>query len=366
MANEKNGIPRFNKSQTDTDLFNELRKRVMEVVHDLPGKRHRMATFKAFLLPAIYVSLYFAALFTKSYLIFCSFYFLLGLMLVIIFLNLIHEACHDNLFKSKKMNRVYLLLFDLIGANSFIWKKRHNRLHHHFTNVSGWDSDIEKSRFLKVHPGDEKKFFVRYQHLLIFLYPLFITNWFLIRDFKDFFSSKMIVRKLGDIPLPEYVKLFFFKLFFAGYLFVLPALVTPFGWASVLAAFFIMLVSAGFFALIVLLPPHVNTSNQFPQVDKKMNLPQSWFMHQLNTTNDVRGYNWFTRHVMANFNLHLAHHLFPNVSYVYAKEVTNEIIRFNKEKGLNYRSYPILATFKNHYRLIRSNGRILNILDEDM
>ncbi|MBL0183040.1 MAG: fatty acid desaturase [Chitinophagaceae bacterium] len=322
--------------------------------------------FKAFLLPAIFFGTYVLALFQTSYLLFCLAYIFLGLMLVIIFLNLIHEASHNTLFRGKKNNQRYMLLFDIIGANSYMWNKRHVKLHHNYTNVDGWDSDIEKSKFLKVHPLDGKKTVHHYQHLLIFLYPLFITNWFLLRDFKDFFNPGMIVRKLGDPSRREYIKLFFFKFFFVGYLAVLPALLTTFNLGQTALALFIMLLSAGFFALMVLLPPHVNTSNQFPIVSGDMKLQQSWLMHQLNTTNDVTTTNWFIKYVMANCNFHIAHHLFPNISHVYAKEVTDAIIKYNRQAGLPYRSYPLFTTLRNHYRLIRSNGRWMDILEEDM
>lgn len=259
-----------------------------------------------------------------------------------------------------------MLLFDMIGANSYMWNKRHLRLHHNFTNVEGWDSDIEKSKFLKVHPKSANKKAGKFQHLIIFIYPLFITNWFLIRDFKDFFNPKMIVRKISGVPLKQYFKLFFFKLFFIGYLVVVPTFITEFSVLQTVLALFVMLLTAGTFALTVLLPPHVNTGNQFPVADNEMNLSQSWLMHQLNTTNDVTRSNWFTRHVMANSNFHIMHHLFPNISYVYAREITEVIKEYNREAGLPYKSYTMLTTFKNHYKLMRSNTNPGNILEEDM
>ena len=358
--------PHFSKKEADTLYFTNLKNQVYIVVSSLPEERRRIASMKAALLPALYILFYCLALISTSYLIFCLLYLLMGLMLVVIFLNLIHEACHDNLFRNKKLNHNYMLLFDLIGANSYMWKKRHNRLHHYFTNVQGWDCDIEKSKFLKVHPEDHKKLLNRYQHLLVILYPLFITNWFLIRDFKDFFDRSMIVRRLGYVPVIEYIKLFFFKIFFVSYLVVIPALLTSYDWRGIVLAFFIMLLSAGFFALIVLLPPHVNSTNEFPQVKGDMQIKETWLQHQLNTTNDVNCHNWFTRHVMGNFNFHIAHHLFPNISYVYAKEVTDVIKEYNIQNGYPYRTYPLQFTFSSHYHLIKQNGKVLDLLDDDM
>ncbi len=366
MSNSTQQIPHYTKKPADNEHFKALREQVNQVLKTLPVSRLCISRFKAFFLPAIFLGIYAVAMFQTGYCLFCLAYIFLGFMLIIIFLNLIHEASHNTLFRSKRNNQRYMLLFDMIGANSYMWNKRHLRLHHNFTNVEGWDSDIEKSKFLKVHPQSHRKNGSRYQHFILLLYPLFITNWFLIRDFKDFFLPGMIVRKIGDVPWQEYVKLFFFKLFFIGYLVVIPALITDFSLWQVIFAFFIMLLIAGLFALTVLLPPHVNTGNQFPVTDDEMKLEQSWLMHQLNTTNDVNRSNWFTRHVMANSNFHISHHLFPNISYVYAREVTDAIKKYNLQEGLPYRSYPMFTTFKNHYRLIKTNSRLMNILEEDM
>jgi linoleoyl-CoA desaturase len=366
MSIAYNHTPHYSKNDAADIHFKILREQVKQVLDELPASRLRIMRYKAFFLPAAYFGIYVAALFQTNYFLFCLAYILLGFMLVIIFLNLIHEASHNTLLKGKRNNQRYMFLFDLIGANSYMWHRRHIKLHHNFTNVNGWDSDIEKSKFLKVHPFDYKKPRHQYQHLLIFLYPLFITNWFLLRDFKYFFNPKMIVRKLGNPPWQEYVKLFFFKFLFVGYLVVVPVLITPFQWWHTALALFIMLLSAGFFALTVLLPPHVNTSNQFPVVNAEMKLQQSWLMHQLNTTNDVTTSNWITKHIMANCNCHIAHHLFPNISHVYAKEVTAAISKYSMEAGLPYRSYPLFTTLKNHYRLIKTNGRWIDILEEDM
>jgi linoleoyl-CoA desaturase len=366
MSASKPHSPHFNKNSSDDHHFKLLRERVKLALDTLPPSRLGVSRAKAFFLPAIYFGVYIVALFQTNFVYFCAAYILLGFMLIILFLNLIHEASHHTLFKRKSNNEIFMLLFDIIGANSYMWNKRHLRLHHNFPNVDGWDSDIEKSRFLKVHPQAGIKKGHRYQHLIIFMYPLFITNWFLVRDFKDFFNPNMIVRKIAEVPLIEYFKLFFFKFLFIGYLVVVPVLLTPFSLAQTFLALFIMLVTAGMFALTVLLPPHVNTENQFPITNDQLDLSQCWLSHQLNTTNDVGRSTWFTRHVMANSNFHISHHLFPNISYVYAREVTDIIKKYNLQAGLPYRSYPMATTFRNHYKLIKGNARLINILEEDM
>ncbi|MFC0264704.1 fatty acid desaturase family protein [Fontibacter flavus] len=358
--------PQYHANQQDLHLASALRARVY---HRLKGIKNRdwQLKLKAALLPLVFFLVYALSLNSLSYFGFLSGYAFLGLLMVVIFLNLIHEVCHENLFENGSFNQVYMYLFDLIGANSYMWQKRHVIFHHNFPNVSGWDSDIEKSKFLKVHPSEKGKWLTKYQHFIIVLYPFFLLNWFLVRDFKDYFGKNPIVSKIGAIPREEYVKLFLFKLIFIGYIFIVPVFLTSFSVFQIIWAGVAMFLVAGVFALFVLLPPHVNINNQFPEVGADNELPNSWFLHQLYTANDVNQENWFTRHVMGNFNFHIAHHLFPKVSYLYAKEVTEEIKGFCAENKLPYKSYSIWKTLSDHYKLIRNNrNKQFNIWQEDM
>lgn len=73
---------------------------------------------------------------------------------------------------SKKKNWI-LFLFNLVGANSYIWKKRHIESHHTYPNIDGWDTDIDQSGPIQVVPGQETKGVQRYQDKFVFfIYPL--------------------------------------------------------------------------------------------------------------------------------------------------------------------------------------------------
>jgi linoleoyl-CoA desaturase len=261
---------------------------------------------------------------------------------------------------------LFMYLFDLIGANSYIWKLRHTRLHHNFSNVAGWDSDIQQSSLFKVFPSDKTKKMHHHQHIRVFfIYPLYLLNWLLIRDFKDYFSKEQLVQKICKIPFLEYIKLFLFKSFFLFYTIFVPAVFFGFTLLQGITAFTIMLIVAGIFALIVLLPPHANIKNDFPLV-KNGALDNSWFIHQLITTNDVTTSNWFTQHMMGNFNYHLAHHLFPKISHAYAPEIAKMIKEYAIQFDLPYRRYTLSAALKYHYLLIKKNGIPQDFFEEDM
>jgi linoleoyl-CoA desaturase len=51
---------------------------------------------------------------------------------------------------------------------------------------------------------------------------------------------------------------------------------------------------------------------------------------------------------LGNFNFHVAHHLFPNYSYAYYNEITEEIEEFAKEHNLGYKRFPIFTALGKH------------------
>lgn len=364
---EKTMKPAFLKAP-EKDLFQLLRQEVNRTVKELEPRRKLAIHIKAILFPALYVLGYVAALIWGQFtpVLYASYAFL-GILLILNFLNLIHEAVHNTLFENKTMNRLYVHFFDFMGANSFIWRMRHVRLHHNYPNVMGWDSDFEQSPMARVFPHAPFVNMHKYQHIYLpLLYPLYLFNWLLVRDFKDFFNKKQLVRKVAEIPRIEYVKLFIFKAFFISYTIILPKYVLDITWGQMAAAFLIMVFTASIFSLIVLLTPHAVPDSEFPMPDAKGQLPTTWFEHQLRTTNDVKEDNWFTRFFMGCFNYHIAHHLFPSVNHVYYPEVTAVIKRFARENNLPYRQFPLRVSLAKHYELLKSNSVHENIFEETM
>lgn len=350
--------PKYLKNEEDRQLFNELRGVVHQRVESLPKSRLYFAKTRAVVLILAYIALYIFGLQQRNAIgLFYLTYFLMGITAVLIFVNVIHEACHGNLFHSKFWNKTFYHFFDLMGMNSYIWEKRHNILHHNFPNIEGWDSDIEQSTVFKIYPQGKPTAAQRFQHRFFFLlYPLYLTNWVLTRDFKDYLNKHQIVRKVADIPALEWFKLVVFKAFFITYTVIIPWQLFGFTLGQSVSALLIMFSFAGVFALAVLLTPHANTGNQFPLPDAQNRSANTWFMHQLITTNDVSSENALTRYLMGNFNYHLAHHLFPHISCVYAPEVTEVIRKFAQAHQLPYRSYPFWTALFKHYQLLKANA----------
>lgn len=351
--------PSYNLKTGEGKLFNELRKRVKERVNSIPENRDHYIRVKVFLLPLIYFGSYFIAIFNGSNpWLYTGMFVIMGLTLVLIYLNLIHEAAHNNIFKQAKYDKWVLFIFDLIGANSYMWQKRHIESHHSYPNVDGWDTDVEQSGPILIMPHYEPNGIQKYQHRYIFfIYPLYLFNWLLIRDFRDFFSKDRVIYKVhGAMPLKQKIRMVIFKLFYLFYQIGIPVLFLKVSFGLALGAWALQILVASVFALFVLLPLHPLPDNMFPLPDKDNVLPYSWLRHQLEVTNDLSHNNWFIRNVLGNFNFHVAHHLFPTYSYLYYNEITDEIESFAKEHGMNYKRIPLFTALKKHWTLLKMNA----------
>lgn len=362
--------PQFSSGAKE-EVFHQLRKEVNAIVRTHQSSRSVEIRFKAFFFPLLYIAIWGVAMRwgATNIGLYYLFFGLLGLMIVVVFLNIIHDAVHGTIFTQKRWNDLFVYVFDLMGANSFIWRLRHVRFHHNYPNVNGWDTDMEQTDIFRVFPNGPHSRMHRYQHLYMpLIYPLFLFNWLLIRDFRDFFNPHKTVRKLIHIPVKEYLKLFLFKGFFFFYLIGFPVLFLNIPFLQALIGFGIMLITASVFSLVVLLPPHANMQAAFPLPDEENKLPDNWFIHMLRTTNDVTGDNHFTRFFMGCFHYHVAHHLFPNVHHVFYPEITAKLKDYAKKYDLPYRQMPILQALKSHFELIRQNGRVedFNIWEESM
>src|SRR6266446_2037625 len=81
-----------------------------------------------------------------------------------------HDANHGGTSSNARLNGVMSFTLDLLGASSFLWRFKHNALHHAYPNVSGLDPDIEAgSPLLRLAPWQTRRGHHRFQHLYVWL-----------------------------------------------------------------------------------------------------------------------------------------------------------------------------------------------------
>jgi linoleoyl-CoA desaturase len=79
---------------------------------------------------------------------------LFGVSCILVSFNLAHDAAHDALTPSRRLNHaIYVATFLLNGTSPFLWRRRHVGSHHTFPNVQGGDADMDDNPFLRVTPS---------------------------------------------------------------------------------------------------------------------------------------------------------------------------------------------------------------------
>jgi Fatty acid desaturase len=75
-----------------------------------------------------------------------------GLVLSFIAFNVMHDANHGSFSTRKWVNEMMGYTMNILGSDAYIWKMKHNILHHTYTNVDGLDDDMSKSPILRMSP----------------------------------------------------------------------------------------------------------------------------------------------------------------------------------------------------------------------
>ncbi len=60
-----------------------------------------------------------------------------GLVLSCIAFNVMHDANHGSFSSKKWVNELMGYTMNILGSDAYIWKMKHNILHHTYTNVDG-------------------------------------------------------------------------------------------------------------------------------------------------------------------------------------------------------------------------------------
>ena len=143
--------PKF-VNNNGSNFHQELKKRVQAYFteNNLQPTGNISLYFKAILLWCSYILLYVHVLFfTPSTLIALTECLLMGGLTAAIGFNVMHDACHGSFSKNETLNTIMGYTLNILGGNSYIWKQKHNIIHHTYTNVDGVDDDIAKSPVIR-------------------------------------------------------------------------------------------------------------------------------------------------------------------------------------------------------------------------
>lgn len=283
---------------------------------------------------------------------------LLGLCLAAAGFNIQHDGGHGAFSSRGWVNNLAAMTLDLLGASSYVWARKHNSIHHSYTNVTGHDDDINVGFLGRLSPHQPRRWFHRYQHIYLwFLYGLLPIKWHLLDDFSDVLRGRVGEHRL---PRPRGRDLGVFvggKIIFFSLAFAIPLLLHP--WQLVLGAYFVAAFVQGVVLSVVFQLAHCVEEADFPMPETGTGrMATGWAEHQVQTTVDFAPRNRFLTAFVGGLNFQIEHHLFPQICHVHYPALAPLVRATCEELGLRYTSQRSLrAGIASHYRWLRRMGQ---------
>ncbi|HTR31950.1 MAG TPA: fatty acid desaturase, partial [Puia sp.] len=181
---------------------------------------------------------------------------LLGFVLACIGFNVMHDANHGSYSSRNWVNNLFGLTLNALGGNNFIWKQKHNIVHHTYTNIDGIDDDIAKSPYIRMCPSQPWLPAHRLQHIYTpILYALSSIIWILFQDFAKYFKRKIVDTPLSKMSAADHTVFWTSKILYLFFYVALP--IALMGWKAWLVFFLAMNIGLGFTLSIVFQLAHV-------------------------------------------------------------------------------------------------------------
>lgn len=278
----------------------------------------------------------------------------IGLCLLISFLkasigfNVMHDANHKAYAANKRVNYIAGLSLNLLGANAFLWKVKHNECHHPYTNLVGHDEDVS-APLMRFHKEQPRRWYHRLQFLYWpFMYGLLYFGWIYFTDFKKYFRRR--VEQHGFvIPPAEHALFWVSKAVYVVVFVVLPLQYVPLG--TFLIAYAGILFACGLFIALVFQLAHVVEEVAQPTVVPQM--AEEHIYHQVITTANFGTRSRILRWCCGGLTHQIEHHIVPHVSHVHYPALSKRVKSVCAAFGVPYHT----TTFWSHLRHLYVMGR---------
>ncbi|MFT3947319.1 MAG: acyl-CoA desaturase [Agriterribacter sp.] len=355
-------MPKITYNNRNAVFFTSLKKSVDRYFEQTGLKRtgniHLYIKTVIFILAAI--GLYTTLLFIKMpVLAGVGVSLLLGFISACIGFNIMHDANHDSYSSSKWVNKTLGLTLNALGGNSFIWKQKHNIIHHTYTNIDGVDDDIAKSPFIRMCSTQRWVPAHRIQHLYTpLLYAISSMIWVLYQDFDKYFKRKICSTQLRKMTVTDHILFWSSKLLYIVFYLIIPMAMV--GWKLWLLYFVCLHIGLGFTLSIVFQLAHVveETTFDFAGDGNDKQIENEWAVHQVKTTANFscksKIISWFA----GGLNYQIEHHLFPRISHIHYPALSRFVKAECNAFQLPYNSIPTMsAAIASHFRFIKLMGQ---------
>lgn len=283
---------------------------------------------------------------------------LLGLGLAFIGFNVMHDGAHGCYSDNKTINEIMGLTLNVMGGSDYLWKVKHNIVHHTYTNITGEDEDIDKFPILRFSPEQKRYWYHRYQYIYAPVLYLFTSlSWILFNDYQKYFTRKIETTKIPPMKWHEKILFWGSKVLNIGIFLVIPALV--FGWVPAVVGLLIMHGVFGLTLSFVFQMAHCVENTQFPMPNPNSHkIENEWALHQVATTANFAMKSKLASWLLGGLNFQIEHHLYPGISHVHYRALSPLVRQTCRDFDVPYIAYPtFLQAVFSHFRHLRNLGK---------
>lgn len=314
---------------------------------------------KAIVLLTVSTALYlFLLLGTYSWWVGLLLTFFFGLGLISTAFNVMHDACHKSFSRRKWVNELMGLTMNALGGNAFLWKIKHNVIHHTYTNIDGVDDDLANGALLRMCRTQAWRPMHRFQHIyMFFLYAVSTLAWMFVFDFSKYFSRRIHNTTINNIEGKEHVIFWLSKVLYCFFYILVPIYFV--GWLPWLVGFLVVHITMGLVMSVIFQLAHVVEKTSFYALESEEKfLPTAWAEHEIRTTTDFAQNNKPLSWLIGGLNFQVEHHLFPTISHIHYPALSKIVEEQCRTFALPYHSYPSMrAAVFSHVRFMKQLGK---------
>jgi linoleoyl-CoA desaturase len=272
--------------------------------------------------------------------------------------NVMHDSNHGGYSNNPTTNRLFSLSAEMLGMSGFRWRTKHNVWHHTYTNIAGFDDDVETFGLMRLTPRVPWKPLYKVQVWYFAAVYSMIAFDFFLRDFMmAFFGRSDANHVYPKMNRTDTITFWAGKLFFLAIMFAIPLLVFP--WWQVLLGFLIVMLTVGLIMGVVFQLAHINGDVAFPNpVGSPQHIENEWAVHQVETTADFAPHNWLLNFYIGGLNYQIEHHLLPHICHLNYPRLAPIVRATCEEFGIHYQCYNTWReAFACHLRELRLLGQ---------
>lgn len=349
-------------AQPSNTFHMELKKRVNAYFNDkkLKPTGNWKLYSKAIIIVVAFISIYIHLVFFTPALNMMAIFecILLGGLTAGIGFNIMHDGAHGSFSKKEWINDLAGMSINFLGANVFMWRTKHNVIHHTYTNIDGLDDDINARPFLRMCVNQKRYAIHKFQHVyLLFVYSILYLYWVFFTDYKKYFTGKIGSRPIKKMKAEDHFSFWGFKALNLILFVAIPVYMV--GFVPWLVGFLVYGLFAGIVLSMVFQLAHTVEDTYFPSTDNDVaHVEDEWVIHQLRVTANFATQNRVVSWFIGGLNFQVEHHLFKKISHVHYPAISKIVKQVCQEYNIRYIEYPkVHLAVASHFQHMRNMGR---------